>query len=48
MPILNLAEEVARYLPGGNRDAGGGNVVGAVAGAGLMGGLLGSILGGDD
>jgi uncharacterized protein (TIGR00266 family) len=50
MPILNLAEEIARYLPGsgGGRDGGAGNVVGTVAGAGLVGGILGSILGGDN
>jgi uncharacterized protein (TIGR00266 family) len=48
MPILNLAEEIARYMPGGQREGGAGNVVGAVAGAGLMGGILGSILGGDN
>lgn len=48
MPILNLAEEIARYMPGGQRDGGPGNVAGAVAGAGLVGGILGSILGGDN
>jgi len=48
MPILNLAEEIARYMPGGQRDGGAGNVVGTVAGAGLMGGILGSLLGGDN
>jgi uncharacterized protein (TIGR00266 family) len=48
MPILNLAEEIARYMPGGGRDGGPGNVAGAVAGAGLVGGILGSILGGND
>jgi uncharacterized protein (TIGR00266 family) len=40
MPILNLAEEIARYLPGEDRASGG------VAG-GLAGGLMRSILRGD-
>jgi uncharacterized protein (TIGR00266 family) len=43
MPILNLAEEIARYLPGGQHDGGAGNVAGTVAGAGLVGGILGSL-----
>jgi uncharacterized protein (TIGR00266 family) len=48
MPILNLAEEIARYLPGGEQQrGGGGNVLGGVATAGVVGGILGSILGGD-
>jgi uncharacterized protein (TIGR00266 family) len=48
MPILNLAEEIARYMPGGERDGGAGNVAGAVAGAGLVGGILGSIFGSEN
>ena len=48
MPILNLAEEIARYLPGGAHDGGAGNVAGAVAGAGLMGGILGSLFGSEN
>jgi uncharacterized protein (TIGR00266 family) len=48
MPIMNLAEEVARYLPGGQRDGGAGNAVGGLATAGVMGGILGGILGGDN
>ena len=48
MPILNLAEEIARYLPGGQRDGGAGNVAGTVAGAGLVGGVLGSIFGSEN
>ena len=48
MPILNLAEEVARYLPrggdtGANSTAGG---LGAAAALGAAGGLLGSLFGG--
>jgi len=46
MPILNLAEEVARYLPHGEQR--GGNVVGGLATAGVMGGILGGILGGEN
>jgi uncharacterized protein (TIGR00266 family) len=46
MPIMNLAEEIGRYLPrniGG--DGGGTNVGGAVA-TGVAGGVVGSLLGG--
>ncbi len=46
MPILNLAEEIARYLPGGEPQRGGG-ALGGVATAGVVGGILGSLLGGD-
>ena len=47
MPILNLAEEIARHLPHGeNRNIG--PVAGGIATAGVMGGILGSILGGDN
>jgi uncharacterized protein (TIGR00266 family) len=49
MPIMNLAEEVARYLPGSaERSGGGGGALGGIATAGVVGGLLGSILGGDN
>ena len=49
MPILNLAEEIARYLPNGeNRGGGMGNVATGLAGAGVVGGILGSILGSDN
>ena len=50
MPILNLAEEIARYMPGGG-DKGGNSVAGGLAtGAalGAAGGLLGSLFGGGD
>ena len=45
MPILNLAEEIGRYLPRSEASGGGGGagVIGAVA----AGGLLGSLFGGD-
>ena len=46
MPILNLAEEIARYMPGDRRET---TNFGAVAGTGaagaVVGGLLGSIFG---
>jgi uncharacterized protein (TIGR00266 family) len=50
MPILNLAEEIGRYLPrgadtGANSTAGG---IAAGAALGAAGGLLGSIFGGKD
>ncbi len=49
MPIMNLAEEVARYLPGSpDRSGGGGGALGGVATAGLVGGILGGILGSDN
>src|SRR5579864_1027690 len=47
MPILNLAEEIARYMPGQHNDAQSttGSIGGTVA-AGAVGGILGSLLGG--
>jgi hypothetical protein len=46
MPILNLAEEIARYLPGQhNANV---NVGGNAAGAAVMGGILGSIFSGNN
>ncbi len=49
MPIMNLAEEIARYMPGGaDRSGGGGGAIGGIATAGVVGGILGSILGGDN
>ena len=50
MPILNLAEEIARYLPSGG-DSGGNSTAGGVAtGAalGVAGGLLGSLFGSNE
>jgi uncharacterized protein (AIM24 family) len=43
MPIMNLAEEIGRYLPGGGSDGGG--TLGKVAGAATVGGIIGSLLG---
>ena len=45
MPIMNLAEEVARYLPSGEGERGGGQMLKAGAGAAVVGGILGSLLG---
>ncbi|MEY2928379.1 MAG: hypothetical protein RL367_2856 [Pseudomonadota bacterium] len=46
MPILNLAEEVARHLPGGSeRGNDGGFSLGGAGVAAVAGGILGSILG---
>jgi uncharacterized protein (TIGR00266 family) len=47
MPILNLAEEIARYLPAQAETASSGSV-GTAAGAVAVGGILGSFLGGRD
>jgi hypothetical protein len=47
MPILNLAEEIARYLPGGDTGANStAGVLGAGAAIGAAGGLLGGLFGG--
>lgn len=50
MPILNLAEEVARHLPsdGESRGGGIGTLVGGGAAGAAIGGILGGILGGSD
>lgn len=46
MPIMNLAEEIGRYLPLGSGERGGTNsVVGAGAAAAAVGGILGSLIG---
>jgi uncharacterized protein (TIGR00266 family) len=42
MPILNLAEEIARYLPSGD-----GRAVGGAAGGGLIGNIIGGVIRGD-
>src|SRR5277367_1269832 len=47
MPIMNLAEEIARYLPAQAEAASSGNVVTAV-GAAAVGGILGSLFGSRD
>jgi uncharacterized protein (TIGR00266 family) len=46
MPIMNLAEEVARYLPEGSSARG--SVLGQAAGVAAVGGLLGGLFGGSD
>jgi len=46
MPIMNLAEEIARYLPQGNERGGTAGTVGAIATTAAVGGLLGSLFGG--
>jgi uncharacterized protein (TIGR00266 family) len=50
MPILNLAEEVARYLPsdGERRGVGIGGMAGSGVAGAAIGGILGGILGGSD
>jgi uncharacterized protein (TIGR00266 family) len=45
MPIMNLAEEIARYLPAPAQNA---NAPASVAAGGAIGGILGSILSGND
>ena len=52
MPVMNLAEEIARYLPSDkatdtSAGAGIGRVVGGGAAGAAIGGILGSILGSD-
>ncbi len=47
MPIINLAEEIARYLPSGDGGGRGGGGVGTAIGGAAVGGLLGSLFGGD-
>ncbi len=44
MPILNLAEEIARHLPS-NVESRGSNAIGAGAAGAVVGGVLGSIFG---
>ncbi|MGH6980181.1 MAG: TIGR00266 family protein [Stellaceae bacterium] len=50
MPIVNLAEEIAQYLPQPSSSAGGsiGNAAAGAAGAAVVGGILGSLLGGNN
>jgi uncharacterized protein (TIGR00266 family) len=45
MPILNLAEEIARYMPSGEGGSSVGSTVAGGAAAVAIGGLLGGILG---
>jgi uncharacterized protein (TIGR00266 family) len=48
MPIINLAEEVGRYLPRAGESTGGsiGTAAGGAAAAGVVGGILGGLFGG--
>jgi uncharacterized protein (TIGR00266 family) len=47
MPVVNLAEEIARYLPSEKAvDAGAGAGIGRLAGGGVAGAAIGGILGG--
>jgi uncharacterized protein (TIGR00266 family) len=47
MPIMNLAEEVARHLPGNEaRDVGAGAGIGRLMGGGAAGAVVGGLLGG--
>ena len=45
MPILNLAEEIARHLPSGEGRSNVGSMVGGGAAGAVLGGLLGGMLG---
>ncbi len=45
MPIMNLAEEVARYMPGGQGERGGGQILRTGAEVAVVGGILGSLFG---
>ena len=48
MPIMNLAEEIGRYLPGSGDRTGSSSSLGTAAAGVAVGGLLGSIFGSDD
>lgn len=49
MPIMNLAEEIARYMPSGEGNRGSvGTAIGGAAAVGALGGLLGSVFGSDN
>ena len=48
MPILNLAEEIARYLPGNDQHQNLGGAAAGLATVGVVGGILGGLLGGDN
>ena len=49
MPILNLAEEIARYLPGGDTGANSAaGALGTAAALGAAGALIGGLFGGSD
>lgn len=46
MPIMNLAEEIARYLPSNTEGSSSGGSLGGTVGSLAVGGLLGGLLGG--
>ena len=46
MPIINLAEEIGRYLPGRSDSGSSGGSIATGVGIGAIGGLLGGLLGG--
>ena len=47
MPVMNLAEEIGRYLPGAGGDSGSGSgTIAPAAAAGVAGALLGGLFGG--
>ena len=49
MPIMNLAEEIGRFLPqGGERSGSAAGTIGTVAATAAVGGLLGSLFGNSD
>ena len=48
MPIINLAEEIGRYLPNGQRDSGTASSVGVGLAGGAAGGILSGLFGGSD
>jgi uncharacterized protein (TIGR00266 family) len=48
MPIMNLAEEIGRYLPGSGVHSGSSSALGNVVGAAAVGGLLGELFGGNN
>ena len=45
MPIMNLAEEIARYLPQSSGTSGGTNIVSNVVGTGVAASAIGGLLG---
>jgi len=46
MPIINLAEEIGRYLPGRAESSSSSTTIGGVAAASAVGGILGGLFGG--
>jgi uncharacterized protein (TIGR00266 family) len=48
MPIINLAEEIGRYLPGRSESSSTGSAIATGAGVGAVAGLLGGLFGSSD